>query len=183
MATPLARVLLLQAPRRTCPASQIPRRRHLRPSVSFTTAAVPGGVSGPVLRMCKNCKKQFDPAARTYIFKLMNSSGITESGESEKVLLLMESGVRLHSTQYVRDKSSTPSGFTLKPRKHVRSKRLEDVRMLGYDRMVLFQFGLGSNAHFIILEFYAQGNIILTDSGVLCSSQFYGANICLVKGA
>jgi hypothetical protein len=39
---------------------------------------------------------------QTYIFKLMNSSGITESGESEKVLLLMESGVRLHTTQYVR---------------------------------------------------------------------------------
>lgn len=94
----------------------------------------------------------------------MNSSGITESGESEKVLLLMESGVRLHTTQYVRDKSTTPSGFTLKLRKHVRSKRLEDVRMLGYDRMILFQFGLGSNAHFIILELYAQGNIILTDS-------------------
>jgi len=39
---------------------------------------------------------------QTYLFKLMNSSGITESGESEKVLLLMESGVRLHTTEYVR---------------------------------------------------------------------------------
>lgn len=36
------------------------------------------------------------------MFKLLNSSGITESGESEKVLLLMESGVRLHTTAYVR---------------------------------------------------------------------------------
>lgn len=32
----------------------------------------------------------------------MNSSGVTESGESEKVLLLMESGVRLHTTAYAR---------------------------------------------------------------------------------
>ena len=39
---------------------------------------------------------------QTYVFKLMNSSGITESGESEKVLLLMESGARLHTTAYVR---------------------------------------------------------------------------------
>lgn len=39
---------------------------------------------------------------QTYVFKLMNSSGITESGESEKVLLLMESGVRLHTTAYLR---------------------------------------------------------------------------------
>uniref|UniRef100_A0A0D9Y0F9 CCHC-type domain-containing protein n=1 Tax=Leersia perrieri TaxID=77586 RepID=A0A0D9Y0F9_9ORYZ len=106
----------------------------------------------------------YDITPKTYLFKLMNSSGITESGESEKVLLLMESGIRLHTTQYVRDKSTTPSGFTLKLRKHIRSKRLEDVRMLGYDRIILFQFGLGSNAHFVILELYAQGNILLTDS-------------------
>lgn len=39
---------------------------------------------------------------QTYVFKLMNSSGVTESGESEKVLLLMESGVRLHTTAYMR---------------------------------------------------------------------------------
>ncbi|KAG0521245.1 hypothetical protein BDA96_08G145000 [Sorghum bicolor] len=106
----------------------------------------------------------YDITPKTYLFKLMNSSGITESGESERVLLLMESGVRFHTTQYVRDKSTTPSGFTLKLRKHIRNKRLEDVRMLGYDRIILFQFGLGSNAHFIILELYAQGNILLTDS-------------------
>ncbi|KAL8160339.1 hypothetical protein V2J09_001876 [Rumex salicifolius] len=106
----------------------------------------------------------YDLSPKTYMFKLMNSSGITESGESEKVLLLMESGVRLHTTAYVRDKSNTPSGFTLKLRKHIRTRRLEDVRQLGYDRIILFQFGLGANAHYVILELYAQGNIILTDN-------------------
>lgn len=110
------------------------------------------------------CSNVYDISPKTYMFKLMNSSGITESGESEKVLLLMESGVRLHTTEYVRDKHTTPSGFTLKIRKHIRTRRLEDVRQLGYDRIILFQFGLGPNAHFIILELYAQGNIILTDS-------------------
>lgn len=34
-----------------------------------------------------------------------------------------------------RDKSNTPSGFTLKIRKHIRTRRLEDVRQLGYDRV------------------------------------------------
>ncbi|XWS53474.1 hypothetical protein CRYUN_Cryun10bG0004300 [Craigia yunnanensis] len=110
------------------------------------------------------CSNVYDLSPKTYIFKLMNSSGITESGESEKVLLLMESGVRLHTTAYVRDKSNTPSGFTLKLRKHIRTRRLEDVRQLGYDRIIVFQFGLGANAHYVILELYAQGNIILTDS-------------------
>ncbi|KAK9139129.1 hypothetical protein Scep_008810 [Stephania cephalantha] len=110
------------------------------------------------------CSNVYDLSPKTYMFKLMNSSGVTDSGESEKVLLLMESGVRLHTTAYARDKSSTPSGFTLKLRKHIRTRRLEDVRQLGYDRIILFQFGLGANAHYIILELYAQGNILLTDS-------------------
>ncbi|XP_057468587.1 uncharacterized protein LOC130757767 isoform X1 [Actinidia eriantha] len=110
------------------------------------------------------CSNVYDLSPKTYVFKLMSSSGVTESGESEKVLLLMESGVRLHATAYVRDKSNTPSGFTLKLRKHIRTRRLEDVRQLGYDRIILFQFGLGANAHYIILELYAQGNILLTDS-------------------
>ncbi|KAD5802906.1 hypothetical protein E3N88_14266 [Mikania micrantha] len=109
------------------------------------------------------CSNVYDLSPKTYVFKLMNSSGITESGESEKVLLLMESGVRLHTTAYLRDKSNTPSGFTLKLRKHIRTRRLEDVRQLGYDRIVLFQFGVGANAYYIILELYAQGNILLTD--------------------
>ncbi|KAJ4967979.1 hypothetical protein NE237_014680 [Protea cynaroides] len=113
------------------------------------------------------CANVYDLSPKTYMFKLMNSSGITESGETEKVLLLMESGVRLHTTAYVRDKSTTPSGFTLKLRKHIRTRRLEDVRQLGYDRIILFQFGLGANAHYIILELYAQGNILLTDSEFL----------------
>ncbi|XP_065863876.1 uncharacterized protein [Euphorbia lathyris] len=110
------------------------------------------------------CSNVYDLSPKTYVFKLMNSSGMTESGESEKVLLLMESGVRLHTTAYIRDKSNTPSGFTLKLRKHIRTRRLEDVRQLGYDRIVVFQFGLGANAHYVILELYAQGNILLTDS-------------------
>lgn len=110
------------------------------------------------------CANVYDISPKTYLFKLMNSSGITESGESEKVLLLMESGVRLHTTAYVRDKNTTPSGFTLKLRKHIRTRRLEDVRQLGYDRIILFQFGLGTNAHYIILELYSQGNLLLTDS-------------------
>ncbi|CAI9771813.1 unnamed protein product [Fraxinus pennsylvanica] len=110
------------------------------------------------------CSNVYDLSPKTYVFKLMNSSGVTESGESEKVLLLMESGIRLHTTAYLRDKSNTPSGFTLKLRKHIRTRRLEDVRQLGYDRIILFQFGLGVNAHYLILELYAQGNILLTDS-------------------
>ena len=36
----------------------------------------------------------------TYVFKLAKSIGVTQSGESEQVLLLFEIGVRLHSTEF-----------------------------------------------------------------------------------
>ncbi|KAL5700752.1 hypothetical protein ACHQM5_026160 [Ranunculus cassubicifolius] len=132
--------------------------------VRMNTADVAASVKCLRRLIGMRCSNVYDLSPKTYMFKLMNSSGNTESGESEKVLLLMESGVRLHTTEYARDKSTTPSGFTLKLRKHIRTRRLEDVRQLGYDRIVVFQFGLGANAHYVILELYAQGNILLTDS-------------------
>jgi hypothetical protein len=54
------------------------------------------------------------------------------------------------------DKPDAPSNFTLKLRKHLRTRRLEDVRQLGVDRVVDFVFGSGENAHHLILEMYAQ---------------------------
>lgn len=39
---------------------------------------------------------------QTYVIKLSRSSGVTESGESEKSLLLLESGVRFHTTEFAR---------------------------------------------------------------------------------
>jgi hypothetical protein len=54
------------------------------------------------------------------------------------------------------DKPDAPSNFTLKLRKHLRTRRLEDVRQLGVDRVVDFVFGMGENAHHLILEMYAQ---------------------------
>ncbi|KAL9251567.1 Ribosome quality control complex subunit NEMF-like protein [Drosera capensis] len=155
-------LLVLRSRRR--PPSSSTRSPATMVKVRMNTADVAAEVKCLRRLIGMRCSNVYDISPKSYIFKLVNSSGVTESGESEKVLLLMESGVRLHTTQYVRDKSNTPSGFTLKLRKHIRTRRLEDVRQLGYDRIVVFQFGLGANAHYIILELYAQGNIILTDS-------------------
>ena len=45
--------------------------------------------------------------------------------------MLIESGVRVHLTTYERDKAQVPSNFTLKLRKHVRTRRIEKVEQLG----------------------------------------------------
>lgn len=61
--------------------------------------------------------------------------------------------------QFLRDKSDSPSNFTLKLRKHLRTRRLEDVRQLGIDRMVDFAFGSGDSTYHLILELYSQVGI------------------------
>lgn len=78
-------------------------------------------------------------------------------------MLLLESGVRFHTTKYARDKNDMPSPFAMKLRKFIRTKRLEDIRQIGSDRVVDFKFGSGDSVCHIILELYASGNIVLTD--------------------
>ena len=82
----------------------------------------------------------------------------------EKQMLLIESGVRIHTIQG--DFSvfrQMPTSFASKLRKHLKNKRLEKVDQIGTDRIIRFQFGMGEYINYLICEFYANGNIILTD--------------------
>jgi predicted ribosome quality control (RQC) complex YloA/Tae2 family protein len=115
---------------------------------------------------------------KTYILKF-SSSGSGPSNENKKLFLLLESGVRFHTTKFSRDKNELPAPFTMKLRRFIRLKRLEDIRQIGFDRVVDLKFGSGEGAYHIILELYAQGNIILTDCNyeiisLLRSHQFEG---------
>merc|ERR1712142_1398970 len=78
-------------------------------------------------------------------------------------MILIESGNRIHATEYDWPKNPTPSGFTMKLRKHLRNRRLESIRILGMDRIVDFCFGSGEAAYHVIAEIYDRGNIVLTD--------------------
>ena len=117
--------------------------------------------------------------AQTYMLKLAKSGE-----EGEKAFLVLESGSRFHTTQvlsptactacssdgslvpnsdcilhtlqYQKEKSDTPSNFTLKLRKHLRTRRLEDIKQLGVDRIVDFQFGSGDARYHLSLELYSQ---------------------------
>lgn len=51
----------------------------------------------------------------------------------------------------------------LQMRKHLKNKRLENLKQVGMDRIIDMQFGSGEAAYHIILEVYDRGNIILTD--------------------
>ena len=83
-------------------------------------------------------------------------------------------------SQYQKEKSDTPSNFTLKLRKHLRTRRLEDVKQLGVDRIVDFVFGTGEATHHLILELYSQVNKYV----FLDVANFAGANAlqaCLAR--
>lgn len=97
----------------------------------------------------------YDIDNRTYLIRFHRNE--------EKVVLLMESGLRIHTTNFEWPKNVSPSGFTMKMRKHLKNKRLEKIEQLGIDRIIDLQFGIDEASYHIILELYDRGNIILTD--------------------
>ncbi|KAJ2998668.1 hypothetical protein HDV02_004199 [Globomyces sp. JEL0801] len=97
----------------------------------------------------------YDISHKTFLLKFQKPD--------HKELLLIESGTRIHTTEYTRDKQQTPSNFNSKLRKHLKTRRLTKLSQIGADRRIDMQFGDGEFAYHIILEFFAAGNIILTD--------------------
>lgn len=99
----------------------------------------------------------YDVNQKTYLLKFARPES--------KLYLLVESGVRIHTTEFTREKQNTqlPNGFCMKLRKHLRTKRLAAVQQLGKDRIVQLTFGGGESAYHVFCEFYASGNLVLTD--------------------
>lgn len=94
-------------------------------------------------------------SGRLYLIKL--------SRANRKEHLIIESGIRIHTTNYVKNQKDLPSGFSMKLRKHLRTKKLEKIEQLGIDRVIDLTFGKGEAAYHILVELYASGNVILTD--------------------
>ncbi|XP_053953929.1 ribosome quality control complex subunit NEMF homolog [Anastrepha ludens] len=97
----------------------------------------------------------YDIDNKTYLIRF-------QGGET-KTVLLIESGIRFHTTVFEWPKNMAPSGFSMKLRKHLKNKRLEKLEQLGVDRIIDLQFGTGEAAYHVIVELYDRGNIILTD--------------------
>lgn len=97
----------------------------------------------------------YDVDTKTYLIRLQKPDS--------KAVLLVESGIRIHTTEFEWPKNMMPSGFAMKCRKHLRSRRLVSIKQLGVDRIVDFQFGSDDAAYHLIVELYDRGNIVLTD--------------------
>nr|XP_046267885.1 nuclear export mediator factor NEMF-like [Scatophagus argus] len=97
----------------------------------------------------------YDIDNKTYLIRLQKPDS--------KAVLLIESGTRIHSTDFEWPKNMMPSGFAMKCRKHLKTRRLTQVKQLGIDRIVDIQFGSDEAAYHLIVELYDRGNIILAD--------------------
>ncbi|KAL0145622.1 fibronectin-binding protein A N-terminus-domain-containing protein [Mucor lusitanicus] len=98
----------------------------------------------------------YDVNNKTFLFKFAKPD--------DKELVLVESGIRIHTTQFSRDKSVTPTPFCAKADQPDFSfvsifvrRRVTNVRQLGVDRIVDFEFAGGENGigYHIICEFYS----------------------------
>ncbi|KAM4853727.1 ribosome quality control complex subunit NEMF [Thomomys bottae] len=97
----------------------------------------------------------YDVDTKTYLIRLQKPDF--------KATLLLESGIRIHTTEFEWPKNMMPSSFAMKCRKHLKSRRLVSAKQLGMDRIVDFQFGSDEAAYHLIIELYDRGNIVLTD--------------------
>lgn len=90
---------------------------------------------------------------RIFLFKLAKPD--------QRRQLVVGSGFRCHATQYSRTTATAPSPFVTRLRKSLKSRRLTSISQVGTDRIIDLSFSDGT--YHLFLEFFAGGNIILTD--------------------
>ncbi|KAF2227668.1 hypothetical protein BDZ85DRAFT_315215 [Elsinoe ampelina] len=76
--------------------------------------------------------------------------------------LIVDSGYRCHLSNFARSTAAAPSAFVTRLRKSLRTRRCTAVKQVGTDRVIDITFSDG--LYHLYLEFYAGGNIILTDN-------------------
>ncbi|KAG0688963.1 hypothetical protein C6P40_000301 [Pichia californica] len=79
-----------------------------------------------------------------------------------KFNVVLESGFKFYMTDFQRPTQPEPSNFTTKLRKHLKTKRLTNVKQVGDDRIAVLEFSDGF--YYLVLEFFSAGNIILLDA-------------------
>uniref|UniRef100_A0A8H7TS73 Ribosome quality control complex subunit 2 n=1 Tax=Bionectria ochroleuca TaxID=29856 RepID=A0A8H7TS73_BIOOC len=96
----------------------------------------------------------YDLSSKILLFKF--------SKPDNKKQLLIDTGFRCHLTDFARTTATAPSVFVARLRKVLKTRRLTKVSQIGTDRVLEFQFSDGQ--YRLFLEFFASGNLILTDA-------------------
>ena len=96
----------------------------------------------------------YDLSSRIFLVKL--------HAPNRREQLVIDSGFRCHLTSFVRTTAAAPSAFVQRLRKFLKTRRVTKVSQIGTDRIIELQFSEGQFK--LYLEFYASGNIVLTDA-------------------
>ncbi|KIW74086.1 hypothetical protein Z517_12496 [Fonsecaea pedrosoi CBS 271.37] len=96
----------------------------------------------------------YDLSSRIFLFKF------AKPGKREQ--LLLDNGFRCHLTSFSRTAATQPSAFVSRLRHYLKSKRVTGVSQIGTDRVIQITFSNG--LYRLFLEFFAAGNIIVTDA-------------------
>ncbi|OQV11357.1 hypothetical protein CLAIMM_15203, partial [Cladophialophora immunda] len=96
----------------------------------------------------------YDLSSRIFLFKF------AKPGRREQ--LLLDSGFRCHLTSFSRTAATQPSAFVSRLRHYLKSKRVTGISQVGTDRVIEISFSDG--LYRLFLEFFAAGNIIITDA-------------------
>ncbi|THZ76091.1 hypothetical protein D6C88_06910 [Aureobasidium pullulans] len=96
----------------------------------------------------------YDLSSRIFLFKFAKPE--------QREQLIIDSGFRCHLTTFARATAAAPSPFIARLRKYLRTRRVTSVAQIGTDRIIDIQFSDGQ--YHLFLEFYAGGNIVLTDN-------------------
>ncbi|TQS35638.1 hypothetical protein Golomagni_03937 [Golovinomyces magnicellulatus] len=95
----------------------------------------------------------YDLSSKVFLIKFAKNEN--------KKQVVIDTGFRCHLTEYSRATAVSPSVFVQSLRKRLKSRRVTSVSHIGTDRIIEFEFSDGQ--YRLFLEFYAGGNIILTD--------------------
>ncbi|KAK4693309.1 nuclear export mediator factor NEMF, partial [Lecanoromycetidae sp. Uapishka_2] len=98
-------------------------------------------------------KQRFSSLDRIFLFKFAKPD--------QRQSLVIDSGFRCHLTEFSRATAAAPSAFVARLRKFLKTRRVTSVAQIGTDRIIELQFSDGQ--YRLFLEFYAGGNIVLTD--------------------
>ncbi|CAN6674483.1 ribosome quality control complex subunit 2 [Trichomonascus vanleenenianus] len=79
-----------------------------------------------------------------------------------KKLVIVDPGFRIHLTDYNRSTALSPSGFVAKLRKHLKGRRLNEIKLAPLNRLLVLSFS-DDNSYHLVFEFFAGGNLILLD--------------------
>jgi len=84
-------------------------------------------------------------------------------GQDGKKDLLLQAGRKVHLTQNPSQAPTIPPSFPMLLRKELKGARILKFKQHDFDRIVEITFERGDSNNFLISEFFAKGNIVLTD--------------------